>query len=96
MAGPRDFFKKAENRRRMEPGKSPAVPAPVPVQMPPTENCNTGDQNSSLPAARIDRISSGLPMECRIAPQPIGGHSIYRELMRSHDRMGTRHIPRQK
>ena len=26
--------------------------------------------------------------------QNIGGHTIYRELMRSHDRMGTRHIGR--
>ena len=25
-------------------------------------------------------------------PQNLGGHAIYRELMRSHDRMGTRHI----
>lgn len=28
----------------------------------------------------------------RPVPQNIGGHAIYRELMRSHDRMGTRHI----
>lgn len=29
----------------------------------------------------------------RIVPQNIGGHAIYRDLMRSHDRMNTRHIP---
>ena len=28
----------------------------------------------------------------RAVAQNIGGHAIYRELMRSHDRMGTRHI----
>lgn len=28
----------------------------------------------------------------RIVPRDIGGHAIYRDLMRSHDRMGTRHI----
>lgn len=28
----------------------------------------------------------------RAVPQNIGGHAVYRELMRSHDRMGTRHI----
>lgn len=25
-------------------------------------------------------------------PQPVGGHAIYRNLMRSHDRMATRHV----
>ena len=29
----------------------------------------------------------------RIVPRNIGGHTIYRDLMRSHDRMNTRHIP---
>ena len=28
-------------------------------------------------------------------PQPISRHASYTALMRSHDRMGTRHIPRQ-
>jgi len=28
----------------------------------------------------------------RPVPRNIGGHAIYRELMRSHDRMATRHI----
>lgn len=29
--------------------------------------------------------------ERHAAPQP-AGHALYRELMRSHDRMGTRHV----
>ena len=27
------------------------------------------------------------------APRPTGGHALYTGLMRSHDRMGTRHLP---
>lgn len=31
------------------------------------------------------------PPEGRAVPKP-AGHTLYRELMRSHDRMGTRHL----
>ena len=28
----------------------------------------------------------------RLVSRPVGGHALYSELMRSHDRMGTRHL----
>lgn len=91
MAGPRDFLKKAENNRRLEIGRKTQEPqpAPMPVGQHPKQAVTPGAVESiqeSKPAPQ--------PVEYRIAPQPIGGHGIYRELMRSHDRMGTRHIPR--
>lgn len=89
MTGPRDFLKRAESNRRMEIGQKPQSfqPAPMPIQQ------NSRPENFPMTDEPMQESRSApMPMEYRIVPQPIGGHSIYRELMRSHDRMGTRHI----
>lgn len=38
--------------------------------------------------------SGQIPEKYRMVPQNIGGHAVYRDLMRRHDRMGTRHLPK--
>lgn len=45
------------------------------------------------PAAIAPQSPADPPPESRAAaPKPAGSHALYRELMRSHDRMGTRHL----
>ena len=65
--------------RRKRPSSAPPRP-PVPAADP--------TQPSPTPEP------APVPPERRVAPQPIGGHALYRALMRSHDRMGTRHLDR--
>lgn len=57
-------------------------PAPTPRAVP---------VNPEPPATPVPAPRAQAPAR-RIAPQPVGGHAIYRALMRSHDRMGTRHL----
>ena len=78
--------------------------APMPVQ--PMQAAPTGKSAAQTPpgvpgaASKPDgrSFASTAPQQAApqteriIAPQPVGGHALYRELMRSHDRMGTRHI----
>lgn len=89
MAGPRDFLKRAENNRRMEIGQKPQSPQPAPM---PIRQAAKPDVSHDAAEPIQESLPVPPPMEYRIAPRPIGGHSIYRNLMRSHDRMGTRHI----
>lgn len=65
---------------------SPRVPAPAPA-----------DPGIAAPAARNADPpgAQALPKEGAAqaaAPRPAGGHGLYSQLMRSHDRMGTRHL----
>ena len=45
------------------------------------------------PAVPAPQPPAKPPVEGRAEPRS-GGHALYRELMRSHDRMGTRHLNR--
>ena len=50
---------------------------------------------SPAPAPTAPTAVTAPTEPVRPAPQPAaGGHALYRQLMRSHDRMGTRHLPR--
>ena len=57
--------------------RPPQAAVPVP---PPAEEAPAGP--GSAPGGDRPRLVS----------RPVGGHALYSELMRSHDRMGTRHI----
>ena len=43
-----------------------------------------------IPVGKSDQ-GNGMPVRI-VVPQPIRENSVYRQLMRSHDRMHTRHI----
>ena len=82
MNGPRDYLNKARAMRKASsmPRPAPATPiVPVPAPLPAQSPIPGPEPALSTPSRRV-------------VPQPIGGHAIYRELMRSHDRMGTRHL----
>ena len=57
--------------------------APEVVDM---RNVSAGEEE---PSASDGDVQTGMRMP---VAKNIGGHQVYRSLMRSHDRMGTRHI----
>lgn len=100
MAGPRDFLKRAEYNRRLENERfqRPIQPVPVSMQSKPQYSSQQKPPQwiqNSLPQGEMEAKFPEKTGGYRIMPKPIGGHGIYRELMRSHDRMGTQHIPKQ-
>lgn len=97
MAGPRDYLKKAGNNRRIERRQAHMPPQPVPMRIGIETPAPIQGGSGTAPEPKLSNPPvkrEETPMEYRIAPQPMGGHNIYRELMRSHDRMGTRHLPK--
>ena len=86
MNDPREILNRIERRRRHLPGPDvPRTPAPAPAAPAP-------QAAQSAPIPQNPQIPSNAP--ARPVPRPVVGHALYSELMRSHDRMGTRHIKR--
>ena len=85
MSHPREILNRIERRRRhAQPlSNAPRTPAPAPVA--PVASPPQG--TSTSPVAPTPPVAPVQPV-----PRPVGGHALYSELMRSHDRMGTRHI----
>ena len=87
MDYPRETLLRARARRNE---RTPA-PRPVPAPMPVPDGTSDARRD---PAARAETPIPEAPprgMEPRPTP-PGGGHALYRELMKSHDRVGTRHL----
>ena len=88
MSHPREILNLIERRRRhAQPlSNAPRTPAPAPVApVVPTPPAPPAQPTS--PVAPTPPVAPVQPV-----PRPVGGHALYSELMRSHDRMGTRHI----
>ena len=51
-----------------------------------------GQTALNSPPAQAPSGPDAAPLQRVAVPQPIGGHGLYRELMRSHDRVHTRHL----
>ena len=80
MNNPREIFRRLERRQASAPVR------PAPIQPTPAAPVTPAPAPQSPPPP-------AAPAPARPpAPQP--GHALYRELMRSHDRMGTRHLRR--
>ena len=87
MSEPRELLNRAHRRKiRATPalrGATPVAPAPAPMSATPTP------VPSPMPASRP---APGPAPARQVAPRPAGGHALYSQVMRSHDRMGTRHL----
>ena len=85
MSTTRDLMRKAGRRTgRMEAkpmeqptGFMPLCPLPAATERPERE---VSEKVENSPTCRV------------VVPQPIRENTVYRQLMRSHDRMGTRHV----
>ena len=87
MNDPREIMKRIERRRRHLPGSdAPRTPAPTPVAPAPVPQNPTAPPSPAIP-----QNPPAQPV-----PRPVGGHALYSELMRSHDRMGTRHLKKEQ
>ena len=100
MSHPREILNRIERRRRhAQPlSNAPRTPAPAPVApvvptppappaQPTSPVASTPQGTSTSPVAPTPPVAPVQPV-----PRPVGGHALYSELMRSHDRMGTRHV----
>lgn len=84
MSHPREIIRRARRQReRLGMPDAPVQPAPMPV----TPAAQAAPSTPTAPIASTTPASAPQPV-----PRPVGGHALYSELMRSHDRMGTRHI----
>lgn len=86
MATPRELLHRAEagRPRPVAPQPMSMAPQPAPVV-----------QNRPAPVAPCPMVAAPVErqqMERVVVPQPIHTNSVYRQLMRSHDRMHTRHL----
>lgn len=72
------------------PADAPCAPVPAPVVPTPRAPAPVPEAGPApdAPAAPVPRPSAPTP-----CPAPARGHALYSQLMRSHDRMGTRHTP---
>ncbi|MDO4867119.1 MAG: hypothetical protein Q4C10_11245 [Clostridia bacterium] len=70
---------------------APAIPNPTPASFtaPAPFPARETPAAHSEPQADAPGLGEARP---RMVPRPVGGHALYSELMRSHDRMGTRHL----
>ena len=103
MNDPREILSRIQRRKRpgaTPPGANPArTPAPAPIQPPQTATVpqttpalQAAPAPQTTPVPQTAPVSQAAPVpQAAPAPRP-GGHALYSELMRSHDRMGTRHV----
>ena len=88
---PNQLFNRVR-RRKARPalrqnGRDGVAPAPIPPAAPPMKPA----ADAAPPA------QPAAPTECPASPAPAprrppGSHALYSQIMRSHDRMGTRHL----
>ena len=87
MSDPSALFRRVR-QRKAELSQVPEfsrVPAPAPVG---------GTAPAAPPAAPETAARPSAPQAAPgPVPRPARGHALYSQLMRSHDRMGTRHLP---
>ena len=91
MDTPRSLMKRIRNSAAHPiPAGAPRVPVPAPIDPAPRIPTPTPDAGPApdAPAAPVPRPAAPTP-----CPVPARGHALYSQLMRSHDRMGTRHTP---
>ena len=85
MDHPSQIFSRIR-RRKARPdlprqGRAGVAPAPTPLLAAP-----------ATPAPEAPPTPEPAAPTPRTAPRPAGGHALYSQIMRSHDRMGTRHL----
>jgi len=98
MSNPSEVFRRIRRRNAgflRQPGSpSPTIPAPAPAgglaPAAPTPPGKSAPPSSTPWDAPSRPTADGR----RAAPPSASGHALYSELMRSHDRMGTRHLSR--
>ena len=101
MNQPRQIFSRI--RRQKARPASPCAdrrPAPAPAPVAPSDPTPTPSQ-ASAPPKPAPAVTPG-PAQARPAPaappaglstaRPAGSHALYSQVMRRHDRMGTRHL----
>lgn len=108
MSHPREILSRIQRRQAHRDALrslgAPRVPAPAPAGglSPVTPIPTTASTSASsmpipsptpapaMPASLPAPMPAPAPIQPPVRPAP--GHALYSELMRSHDRMGTRHI----
>lgn len=107
MTQPREILRRIQRRQarrdalrgldapRTPAPASPSIPTPHPAPVPPpVPSPHQAAFSQSVPSPQPAPISPPAP-PVQPAPspsRPTPGHALYSELMRSHDRMGTRHL----
>ena len=108
MNDPRQLLTRARMHKNrtvlVRPDIRPA-PAPTPTSVPPMANLSANPAPSApspVPAGPSTTNSGPVPTPPAPAPaappagmttaRPAGSHALYSQIMRSHDRMGTRHL----
>ena len=93
MSNPREILRQIRQRQgaglpRADTPRTPA-PAPIAAPAPPQPAAPvSAQQQSARPGSQTASVAQTAPVTRN------GGHALYSELMRSHDRMGTRHLKR--
>ena len=104
MNNPRDILAQIQRRQahrdaRLASG-APRTPAPAPISAgSPVAPAPAADAPVARPVPPAPTAQAGAPTPepaAQPAPRPASGHTLYRQLMRSHDRMGTRHLSQQE
>ncbi len=100
MSQPRQILRRIQRQQRQKADAPRSLagfpPHPSPPATASEPNAPRTPAPAPIPAAPIPPPQ---PMPQPVAqtapvPRPGGGHALYSELMRSHDRMGTRHVKR--
>lgn len=92
MATPREILRRTAQKRPPVSVPQPALtPQPAPMRQAPSgfTAVPVAPAPMNTPAVPVDEPAQSVRM---VVPQPIRTHSVYRQLMRSHDRMHTRHL----
>ncbi|MBQ8110171.1 MAG: hypothetical protein IJ124_08445 [Clostridia bacterium] len=99
MSSPSDYFRHIQRRQTACPREkgAPRVPAPAPAGglspiLPPRSAPSPVPRDPVQPPE--DAPQEGVRAPAPAVSRPARGHALYSEVMRSHDRMGTRHLPK--
>ena len=87
--------KKGKSDRPVSPEPHPQAGSPAFTAVPPSSSGpfppTAPPESQASPPSFVPEDESDAPRR-RVVPQNLGSHSLYISLMRSHDRMGTRHL----
>ena len=96
MSNPREILRQIRQRQVTDQPTANALrtPAPTPISPAPVQPVARRQTASPIQPVSAAPVQPVAPAQRQPPAQPVprAGHALYSELMRSHDRMGTRHL----
>ena len=96
MDHPSQIFSRIRRQKARPPlprqGRDIPLPSPAPAEMPFPAQPPSVPAQAPAPTPAPTPTPASAPTQPPAPAKPARGHALYSQVMRSHDRMGTRHV----